>query len=44
MALILADRVRETTTTSGTGDIYFGGNITGYVTFGSVLTDGSTTY
>jgi len=44
MALILADRVRETTTTSGTGDIYFGGSVTGYVTFGSVLTDGSTTY
>jgi hypothetical protein len=44
MALILADRVRETTTTSGTGDIYFGGSVTGYVTLGSVLTDGSTTY
>lgn len=44
MALILADRVRETTTTSGTGSIYFGGAATGFSSFSSVLADGSTTY
>ena len=44
MVLKLADRVKETTQTSGTSDISLGGAVTGFVTFGSVLSDGDTTY
>ena len=44
MVLKLADRVKETTTSSGVGDITFGGAVTGFVTFGSVLSNGDTTY
>ena len=39
MVLKLADRVKETTQTSGTSDISLGGAVTGFVTFGSVLSD-----
>ena len=44
MAFKLADRTKETTTTSGTGNITLAGAVTGFVTFGSVLSDGDTTY
>jgi len=33
MALILSDRVRETTTTTGTGAVTLLGAVTGYQTF-----------
>jgi hypothetical protein len=44
MALQLADRVRETTSTVGTGAVTLGGAVSGYVTFSSVITNGNTTY
>lgn len=43
MALILKDRVKETTATAGTGAITLGGTSTGYQAF-SVIGDGNTTY
>lgn len=44
MALVLADRVKETTTTTGTGDISLGGAETNFVAFGTALSDADTTY
>tara|TARA_R100000951_G_scaffold115137_3_gene122266 strand:- start:295 stop:1368 length:1074 start_codon:yes stop_codon:yes gene_type:complete len=44
MALVVADRVKETTTTTGTGAITLAGATTNFVTFSSVLSDGDTTY
>ena len=44
MAFVIADRVRESSTTTGTGSIALGGAVTGYRTFGSVLTTADTTY
>lgn len=44
MALKVADRVKESTTTSGTGNITLGGAQNGFVTFSSVLSNGDTTY
>jgi len=44
MALQLADRVRETTSTVGTGAVTLGGAVSGYVAFSSVITNGNTTY
>jgi hypothetical protein len=44
MAFILADRVQETSTTTGTGSIALGGAMTGYRAFSSVLATGDTTY
>jgi len=43
MALVLKDRVRETSTTSGTGTLTLGGAVNGYQAF-SVIGDGNTTY
>ena len=43
MALILKDRVKETTTTSGTGTITLAGATSGFQSF-SVVGDGNTTY
>lgn len=44
MALVVADRVKETTTTTGTGAITLAGAATNFVTFSSVLSNGDTTY
>lgn len=44
MALVLADRVKETTTTTGTGDISLGGAEANFVAFGTALSDADTTY
>ena len=43
MALVLKDRVKETTTTTGTGTVTLAGASTGYQTFAAVG-DGNTTY
>lgn len=45
MALVLADRVRDTTTTAGTGTVTLSGSApSGYQTFGSGIGNGNTTY
>ena len=44
MALVVADRVQETTTTSGTGTLSLGGAATGYVSFSAAVGNGNTTY
>ena len=44
MALVLADRVQETTTTSGTGTLTLAGAVAGYRTFSSAVGNGNTTY
>ena len=44
MALIVADRVQETSTTTGTGSFTLDGAVVGYQTFASVLSTSDTTY
>lgn len=43
MALVLKDRVRQTSTTAGTGTITLSGTVNGYQSF-STIGDGNTTY
>ena len=44
MPFIIADRVRESSTTTGTGNIALGGAVVGYQTFDAVLNTSDTTY
>ena len=44
MAFVIADRVRETTTTEGTGTITLGGAVTNFETFTANLSNSDTTY
>ena len=44
MALVFKDRVRETTTTTGTGNISLGGAVSGFIAFQFIGAVNSTTY
>lgn len=44
MALLVADRVQENTTTTGTGTLTLGGALANFITFDAALNDGDTTY
>jgi hypothetical protein len=44
MALVLKDRVKESSSSSGTGSITLGGAIPGYQTFNAAIANGSTVY
>jgi len=44
MALVINDRVKETSTTTGTGTFDLGGAATGFETFVAGIADGNTTY
>jgi hypothetical protein len=44
MAFVIADRVRESSVSTGTGNFTLGGAVTGYQTFASALANGDTTY
>jgi len=44
MALVVADRVQETSVTSGTGTLTLAGAVSGYQTFSSSIGNGNTTF
>lgn len=44
MALVVKDRVQETTTTSGTGTLTLAGAVAGYQAFSSAIGNGNTTF
>ena len=44
MALVINDRVKETSTTTGTGTLNLSGAVTGFETFVAGIADGNTTY
>jgi hypothetical protein len=44
MALVIADRVREQSTTSGTGTFVLNGAVVGYQAFSTAIGNGNTTY
>ena len=44
MALVINDRVKETSTTQGTGDITLAGAATGFITFNNGIGTSNTTY
>tara|TARA_R110002124_G_scaffold160938_1_gene328187 strand:+ start:232 stop:612 length:381 start_codon:yes stop_codon:yes gene_type:complete len=44
MALVISDRIKETTDTTGTGTYNLGGAVTGFETFTANLSNGDTTY
>ena len=44
MALVVNDRVKETSTTTGTGTFTLSGAVSGFETFSSAIGNGNTTY
>ena len=44
MALVVKDRVQETSTTTGTGTLTLSGAVTGFQTFSSAIGNGNTTF